>query len=285
MLPGVFLSKNKKNEQYFRSSVTVFSKHISLGSYKTEEEAHKAYLAARALLADPSCPPGAYAEKEEYNRHLPFEKFICLVNLRDNRVYFPTPIYMMKNFFRYYLEPERYMTFDIDDLFYFARHKIQRRGGRLFTSDYGMQVTLSTRYGIRPYAVCGRDYEFINGDELDYRYENIRILSRYAGVVPIYSDKINTPSQTRGLQYKVKIHFKGNYTVGSYDDEITAAIAYNKAVDLIKSYYPSKKYCQNYIEELPAREYAGLYTQIDIHGFKKSFIRNNPSLHSIHEKG
>ena len=133
-----------------------------------------------------------------------------------------------------------------------------------------MQVNLSTRYGIRPYAVRGRDYEFINGDELDYRYENIRIISRFTGVLPEYSKK--APADTaRAIKYKVKIHFKGNYTVGCFDDETRAAIAYNKAADHIKKYFPTKNYAQNFIEDLPAREYAGLYTEIDISRFEESF--------------
>ena len=272
MLPGVFINKKKNNELYFRSSITVFSRHISLGSYENEENAHQAYMAAHALLKDLTCAPGDYLSRTEYAKTLPFDKFICLINLRDNKVYFSTPIYIMKNFFRYYLEPDRFMTFDIDDLFYYAGHRIQRRGGRLFTADYGMQVTLSTRYGIRPYAVKGRDYEFINGDELDYRYENIRIISRYTGVIPRYAKKAGTKTDTtRDLKYKVKIHFKGNYSVGDFDDESTAAIAYNKAADHIKKYFPSKNYAQNFIEDLPAREYARLYTQIDIGSFENSF--------------
>lgn len=57
-----------------------------------------------------------------------------------------------------------------------------RRGNHYFVSDYGMQLTLTSRYGIKNYAVPGRDYCFRNGDPTDFRRENLQIHNIYHGV-------------------------------------------------------------------------------------------------------
>lgn len=36
-----------------------------------------------------------------------------------------------------------------------------RRGGHLFVADYGMQVNILNRYGIKNYAVKDKDYIFV----------------------------------------------------------------------------------------------------------------------------
>ena len=43
-----------------------------------------------------------------------------------------------------------------------------KRGGHLFVADYGMQINIMSRYGIKNYAVLGKDYRFINEDTYDY---------------------------------------------------------------------------------------------------------------------
>ena len=50
MYPGVFSAKKKDGTIYYRSSFTYKSKHISLGSFPTEKEAHKAYLEANSIM-------------------------------------------------------------------------------------------------------------------------------------------------------------------------------------------------------------------------------------------
>ncbi len=261
MLPGVFSAKKKNGEIYYRASFTMKGRHISLGSYATESIANTAYSEAQSAASSTVRPE----DHADVCKALHLHKYISIVNFRDNGVYFSTPIYLMKKYFYYYLSETEILTFDAEDLFYYANRKIQRRGGRLFVADYGMQVTLLTRYGIRPYAVAGRDYEFINGDPCDLRYENIKLISRYIGVTPLKKD-IASPTL-----YKVRIHFKGNYTVGTFPDEIKAAIAYNKAADHIKKRFPEKKYGQNFIEDLPAKEYARIYTELDISDFARRF--------------
>ena len=46
MLPGVYQAVKKDGTIYYRSSITYQGKHISLGSYSTEEEAHRASVDA-----------------------------------------------------------------------------------------------------------------------------------------------------------------------------------------------------------------------------------------------
>lgn len=249
---GVFQAFRKNGEPYFRASLTCRRKHISLGSFSDPSKAHTAYLEGRRILADPSCTPEAYPEESG----LSFEKWVCLANFRDNGLYFSNPIYISKKMFYYYLSPSRVLKFDPDDLFYYSSHKIMCRGNHYFVADYGLQVSIVTRYGIKPYAREGRDYRFINGDSDDFRRENLEILNLYHGV---------TPEQKNGQHfYTVRIHIRGNYIVGRYDDQVTAAIAYNKAVDVLHKKGFGKKFLPNYIENLPASKYAEIYSSLQI---------------------
>ena len=50
MYSGVYSAKKKDGTIYFRSSFTYKNKHISLGSFATEKEAHKAYLEANDIM-------------------------------------------------------------------------------------------------------------------------------------------------------------------------------------------------------------------------------------------
>ena len=40
------------------------------------------------------------------------------------------------------------------------------RGNHLFISEYGMQTSLRERFGIMSFAAEGRDFKFINKDEI-----------------------------------------------------------------------------------------------------------------------
>ena len=131
-----------------------------------------------------------------------------------------------------------------------------RRQGHLFVSDYGMQISILSRYGIKNHAVVGRDYYFANEDSFDLRYSNIVIINPYYGVTKITSKGIDC--------FKVQIHINGNYTVGTYHKEEKAAIAYNKAVDLAKQHGISKNFQTNYLEGYSPREYADIYSQIKL---------------------
>lgn len=265
MLAGVYLAAKKDGSVYYRSSITYRSKHISLGSFESEEEAHYAYSSAAQLLDSTLTIDEAF----DLTRYLAFDKLVSLINFRDNHMYIPNPIYLQKHFFSYYLEIDRELKFDIDDLFYYSSHKILRRQGHLYVNDYGMQVTILSRYGIKNHAVCGRDYRFVNGDTNDFRYSNIEVINPYYGVTRI--------EKNGQFRYRARIHINGNYTVGTYRRQSHAAIAYNKAVDLAKQAGIPKDFPENYIEELSAREYADIYTNVKISQKYLDYLKGLPS--------
>ncbi|MCR4650712.1 MAG: hypothetical protein K5662_03045 [Lachnospiraceae bacterium] len=251
-LPGVYATTRKNNSIIYRSSFTFKGKHISLGSFDSPLTAGKAYESACRLSQDMSIGTDDYSEDEP----LPFEKWVVIINYRDNDLYIATPIYIRKRYLSYYLDPQTELKFSIDDLFYYSSHKIMRRGSHLFVADYGMQVSIKTRYGIKPNAVEGRDYYHKNGDNTDYRYENIEILNSYNGVEPILHKNRH--------MYRTRIHINGYMTVGYYDTPIQAAIAYNKAIDILRGNGIERNYRINYIEEISARTYADIYHDISV---------------------
>lgn len=253
LLPGVYCIQKKDKTLLYRASLTFRRRHVSLGSYPDEASAHKAYLDGWELLRSKKSPEDYGQDKKTL---LSFEKWVVLTNFRDNGLYLSTPIYLRKNYFQYYLTQTLILKFDIDDLFYYTSHKIMSRGGHLFVADYGMQVNIKNRYGIKSHAVAGRDYRFINGDETDFRYVNLEIINRYYGVLRI----------TRNFKpfYKVRLHLRSNYVVGVYETEAEAAIAYNKAVDIVRKNGINRNFTPNYIEGLSAAAYADLYAQIPI---------------------
>lgn len=255
MLPGVTKSKKKDGTIYFRSSFSINSKHISLGSYSTEEAAHQAYTEALDIMKN-----NKYT-LEDYNDtfSLDFLKFVILLNYRNTKLYFKTPIYLQSGFFYYYLDREHFLIFDREDLFYYANHKIQKRGGYYFIYDYGSQYNILGRYGIKNYAKKGIDYIFVNQNDTDFRYENINVINEYMGVTK-YSDNTKLTAD----YYECVIHIRGNFIVGRYNNKNTAAIAYNKAVDTLKANGIHKKYVKNYISELNAEEYMKIYEAIQI---------------------
>ena len=247
---GVFAAQKKDGTVYYRSSLTHRSKHISLGSFPTEEAAGKAYREGKWILENASIPLSGYTKGSP----LSFEKWVCLINFRDNGIYFANPIYIRPRMLFYHLSPDQTLKFDLDDLFYYSSHKIMQRGGHLFVSDYGSQITIGSRYGIKAYAVPGRDYRFINGDPLDYRRENLEISNIYHGVLP----------GPDGEGYLARIHVRGYLHIGIYESGLEAAIAYNKAADILRKKGCKKEYALNYIEEISPKVYAEIYSQCRI---------------------
>lgn len=263
MLPGTYLIKKKDSTPLYRASVTVRGRHISLGSFATEELAHRAYLEAGQLL---SSPRAFFSLAEDYSRvHavLPFDKWVVLLNFRDHGVYSKTPIYLQKHYFLYYYNETCHFKFDVDDLFYYSNHKIMKRGSHLFVADYGMQVNILSRYGIKNYAVCGRDYRFVNGDDTDYRYANLEIINRYHGVF----------QQTRNgkKQYIARIHVNGDLIIGRYAEEAEAAVAYNRAAALLRMRGVRKNFPTNYVESLSEEEYDRLFHTVRLSGRIQNF--------------
>ncbi|MBH1940340.1 hypothetical protein I5677_05445 [Mobilitalea sibirica] len=253
MLPGVYLARKKSGEIYYRASITYKGKHISLGSYPKEEDANKAYDLAGDILLESS---PYRIDNYPSDCIIEFHKWVVLINFRDNHIYFKNPIYIKKRFFLYYIDINTPLKFDVDDLFYYAHHKILKRGGHLFVSDYGMQVNILARYGIKNYAVPGRDYLFINGDDTDYRYGNIEIINRYHGVTKTFH---------KGLPvYTAKIHINGDFLIGRYSTDNEAAIAYNKAALILNEKGLNKNFPQNYIEGMDEITYASTYQKLRI---------------------
>ena len=260
MLTGVYSALKKDGTKYFRASFTYQTKHISLGSYATESDAHQAYLLAQKILF------GDQYSLDNYSDHyiLPFSYYVMLINLRDNKLYIKTPIYLKNKVFHYYFSPDDYYIFDADDLFFYSTHTISRRGGHLFVADYGMQVNILSRYGIKNHAVIGRDYEFLNNNPHDFRYENIRIINRFQGV--------NQKSYKGKVVYEATIHVNGNYLIGRYEDEITAAIAYNVAATQLIKKGILKEFPVNYIESIDSQTYKHIFQTVHI----SDKIRNFP---------
>lgn len=256
MLKGVFKAIKKDKTPYFRASFTYKNKHISLGSFEKEESAHQAYMDAIEIASNPEINIENFIDKEGLYS-IPFEKAVSIINFRDNNFYMPTPIYIRPTYFEYYYDEKTIFKFDVDDLFFYSKHKITKRKGHLFVSDYGMQLNILSRYGIKSYGVPGRDYIFLNNDPTDYRYKNIQIVNRYNGVRKVIK-------AGRDI-YVSRIHINGDFIIGRYKKETDAAIAYNKAVDILKKEKGiNKNYSINYIEEMTPIEYASRYNQIKI---------------------
>lgn len=249
---GVYAANKKDNSIYYRASITFRRKHISLGSFSTAQKAHETYLEANRILYHSEISFREYTTLSP----LDFEKWVILINFRDNGLYFSTPIYVRSKLFYYYFSPLFALIFDIDELFFYSSHKIMKRNGHLFVADYGMQVNILSRYGIRNYSVPGKDYVFLNGNDTDFRRSNIQIINRYAGVTKI---------QKNGKDYyKAKINIPGYFVIGTYPSETEAAIAYNKAIDILKKNGCKRNYIANYIDELPASQYAEIYARLKI---------------------
>ena len=250
---GVYEAKKKDGTVYYRASMTYKGKHISLGSRGTVEEANALYKEAHALLNS-----DLFITDYSDECALSFDKWVILINFRDNGVYIKNPIYLSKRFFSYFLDVNTELKFDNEDLFFYSIHKIQVRGGHLFCENFGAQINLKSRYGIRPYAVVGRDYNFVNGDDTDYRYANIEVVNSYHGV----TEQVNARLKK---SYIARIHIKGVYYLGTFTTAEEAAIAYNKAHDLLSDTDIAKpKTPINYIENMPASTYAQLYSGVKL---------------------
>lgn len=248
---GVSVAKKKNGEIYYRSSVTYENKHISLGSFPTYESANEAYLLSKELLS------GTFS-LHDYKETFPlsFHKWVVLINFRDNGIYIKNPIYVLPKYFIYYMSLEEEYYFDTDDLFYYSNHKILKKDGYLFVNDYGMQVNILSRYGIKNFAVAGRDYIFTNGNPHDFRYGNIKVINPYYGVI--------METKQGRTSYKAQIHINGTYVIGRYKTVEEAAVAYNKAVDLLLQKGIKKNYTKNFIESYSDVQYAKTYSMIRI---------------------
>lgn len=252
-LKGVYKTMLKDGTSSYRASITYKNKHISLGSFSCEKEAHKAYLEANSILVD---------KKYHYNKvpkkiSLAHNKWIVLHNFRDNNIYIKNPIYLHKYFFSYFINKEEELYFDVDDLFYYSTHKIIKRDGYLFVNNFGTQINILSRYGIKNFAIDGKDYYFKDGNPLNLRYHNIVIINKYYGV--------SKYSKNSKDYFVAKININGVYIIGKYSSEKKAAIAYNKAADFLNNNKISNKnYIRNYIDNINSDTYKDIYNKIKI---------------------
>ena len=145
MLPGVYLNKKKDGSPLYRASITHGGKHISLGSFPDEQTAHRAYLEASSLFSTKQPAHTLLEHFKQETQMLPFEKWVVLLNYRDNDIYIKTPIYLEHRSFTYYYSQTCRYKFDVDDLFYYSNHKIMKRGNHLFVADYVMQFNIISR--------------------------------------------------------------------------------------------------------------------------------------------
>ena len=250
---GISISRYRNGQEYYRVSITFRSRHISLGSTSDASEAGKIFEAGRLAL---------YSEmklsdwSEGLMSPLPFHRYVSLLNFRINGIYIKNPVFLRKSYFSYFIDPEYELKFDMDDLFYFSSHTIMKRGNHLFVSDYGLQENIVSRYGIKDFAVMGRDYRFVNGDETDFRYSNIMIINRYPG--------ITMRNDGRDKVYSVKIHLNGDWKLGTYPTEVMAAVVYNKALDELKKRGMKPRSQYIYIDSVSAKEYADLYSKLKL---------------------
>lgn len=134
-------------------------------------------------------------------------------------------------------------------------------------ADYGMQVNIVSRYGIKNYAVIDVDYRFRNNDPTDFRRENLEIWNSYHGV-----RKVQKSGQ---ILYTARIHIRNNYVIGTYPTEWEAAIAYNKAIDILKKNGVTKNFTPNYIEGISPRQYAEIYSRLHI---SPKIVNYNPTI-------
>lgn len=262
-LTGVYQSTKKDGRIYYRSSITFNNKHLSLGSYSTELTAHEAYLLAYNILFKEAFHYLDFKKRAP----LSFDKWFVLLNYRDNGYYIKNPIYLHKTYFSYFLDEQTELKFDVDDLFYYSNHKIFSKSGYLFVNDYGMQVNILNRYGIKNHAVVHRDYQFIDGDSTNLTRQNLLVLNPYHGV--------ELKENGHHIKYVARINIKGRYTIGWYKNQIDAAIAYNKAAEVIMAKDPNgKTYALNYINQLSKEDYKLKYHQLII---SKKIINYNPN--------
>lgn len=87
--------QKKDGTIYYRASITYQRKHISLGGFETVSEANAAYLEADHILNRERLGINQYRDSSP----LPFEKWVILINFRDNGIYFGKPIYARAKFF------------------------------------------------------------------------------------------------------------------------------------------------------------------------------------------
>ena len=87
--------------------------------------------------------------------------------------------------------------------------------------------------------------------------ENLQIHNIYHGVR-------KTVTKNGQHLYTVRIHIHGNYLVGRYATDVEAAIAYNKAIDILRNKGVTNNFLSNYVEGIAPSRYAEIYSSLPI---------------------
>lgn len=240
----------KGNKKEFKVYFLHQTHKIYLGTFSSLEKAEMALKEAEQIMLLPFGPPDFWASTLNY------KKLVCLCNLRDHHTYIKNPIYLFPTYFRYYLSKDKILLFDLKDLFFFSTYKIYQRGHYLYTQDHISQQSILSRFHIQNHSVLGKDYYFKNNDCYDFRRENLIIINPYKGV----SKKENQNASF----YVTSIYTTKNIILGHYTSEIEAAIAYNKAIDLLKANGIEKEYVPNSLPYLTKYEYEQIYNKVSI---------------------
>ncbi|MGL4798730.1 MAG: hypothetical protein ACRCWY_04925 [Cellulosilyticaceae bacterium] len=226
------------------------SKKIYIGLYETEKDAQDAYALVDTLMQ------GNFSlDDYPHSPLLSYQKFISLANFKNNGKYFNTPIYIEPPHFKYFLDEQLYLLFDMRDLLFIANYRIHLKGNYLYLTIGIRQENLLKRFGIPNHATYGTDYICLNGNRYDLRRSNLSILNHYHGVQVEQRYNVTT--------YVTRIFLKTYLVVGHYETEMLAAIAYNKAVDLVAS-TSSSTYEKNEFPFLTRHEYTQLYEKLRV---------------------
>ena len=236
----------------YKTYFTHNKKKLSLGTFKTSDIANTAILEATKIINEKE----RNLDESYINsfKVLDYKKVVTICNFRDNNKFIKNPIYIYKDYFKYYLSSDLFLVFDTKDLFFFSSYKIYKRGKYIYTQDNISQQNILSRFGIQNHSVSGRDYIFKNGNVYDFRKQNLQVLNSYKGV----TQKIKEYETI----YITTIFKDKNIVVGHYNSELEAAIAYNKAGDLLINLGLKKDFIKNEINFITKSEYNEIYNNI-----------------------
>lgn len=244
-MPYIYPAK----KDHYRVYYLYKSRKIYIGLYNNYDQATLAYDFTHHLF-------NSSFSIEDFTEDclIPFEKFITCINYRDTGIYIKTPIYIHKDHFKYYFAYNFYLLFDLKDLLYFSTNKIHKRGEYLYTYIGDHQESILKRFGFSKKMTYLTDYCFVNDNRYDFRRHNIKVINHYTGV---FSEvKFNKPT------FVTRIFTDKYIVVGHYETEVQAAIAYNRAVDLLKDSPFASKYQKNTFPFLTRHEYEQIYTNL-----------------------
>ena len=76
-------------------------------------------------------------------------------------------------------------------------------------------------------------------------------------------------------RFAVRIHVNGYLKVGTYKDAIEAAIAYNKAADILREAGVKRNYSVNYVDGISSKSYADIYSSLRISESVSNYVNRS----------